>query len=185
MDTPHVGALRLARSPKLHTRLLLVTLVTVLVAAGTALGTTTSASAAGATARVGSSQAKTYPRMATGTYEKRVQYWVNRKRNQHDLRRLRIAGCTDTSAEQWSSYLARNDLFNHQEMSDLLDRCNAMYAGETLGRGAISPRRLVRMWMDSDGHRHVLLSRKSRRIGIGAVPDAYGRWVVAANFMRF
>ncbi|HJR36919.1 MAG TPA: CAP domain-containing protein, partial [Nocardioidaceae bacterium] len=61
----------------------------------------------------------------------------------------------------------------------------AMYAGETLGRGAISPRRLVRMWMHSDGHRHVLLSRKSRRIGIGAVPDAYGRWVVAANFMRF
>ena len=70
---------------------------------------------------MGSSQAKAYPRMATGTYEKRVQYWVNRKRNQHDLRKLRIAGCTDTSAEQWSSYLARNDLFYHQEMSDLLD----------------------------------------------------------------
>ena len=63
--------------------------------------------------------------------------------------------------------------------------CNAVYAGETLGRGTITPRTLVRMWMRSDGHRAVLLNSKSRRIGVGATPDSSGRWVVAANFMRF
>jgi uncharacterized protein YkwD len=69
-------------------------------------------------------------------------------------------------------------------MEDLLTRCDARYAGETLARGSVAPRRLVRMWMHSDGHRRVLMSSKARRIGIGASPDTQGRWVVAANFMR-
>jgi uncharacterized protein YkwD len=183
MDTPFLGALRPARSPNLVTRLLVAALLGTLLAAGSAPGTTAPASAV--TSRLSAAQAQSYPAMATGTYEKRVQYWVNRKRRNHDLPRLSVAACTDRSAERWSSYLARNELFYHQSMEAILERCSATYAGETLGRGAISPRRLVRMWMDSEGHRHVLLSRESSRIGIGAKPDAYGRWVVAANFMRF
>ncbi len=118
-------------------------------------------------------------------YEKRVQRLVNARRANHDLPRLRIAKCADKVAEDWSSYLAANGEFYHQSMTDVLDRCEATYAGETLGRGTMSPRKLVRMWMESPGHRAVLLSKKSRRIGVGATADADGRWVVAANFIRF
>jgi cysteine-rich secretory family protein len=62
---------------------------------------------------------------------------------------------------------------------------DAYYAGETLGRGAITPKTLVTMWMHSAPHRHVLMSKSPTRIGIGATPNAHGEWVVAANFMRF
>jgi uncharacterized protein YkwD len=110
---------------------------------------------------------------------------VNKRRAAHDLRRLKVASCADDVAESWSRYLAANNEFFHQSMTDVLDRCDATYAGETLGRGSMRPRKLVRMWMESPGHRAVLLSSKARRIGIGATPDADGRWVVAANFIRF
>jgi uncharacterized protein YkwD len=122
---------------------------------------------------------------APDTYEKRVQRLVNVRRANHDLSRLRVAACADNVAEDWSYFLAMNGEFFHQSMSDVLDRCDATYAGETLGRGAMAPRKLVRMWMQSPGHRAVLLSSKARRIGVGATPDSDGRWVVAANFIRF
>ena len=41
------------------------------------------------------------------------------------------------------------------------------------------------MWMESPGHRRILLSRDARRIGIGANHSTSGGWVVAANFVRF
>jgi uncharacterized protein YkwD len=119
------------------------------------------------------------------TYEGKVQYWVNRQRVQRGLPRVRLANCTDQVAEEWSKHLSTTGQFYHQSMADVLDACNAVYAGETLGRGTMGPRKLVRMWMQSDPHRVVLLSSKSRHIGIGANYDGTGRWVVAANFMRF
>lgn len=125
------------------------------------------------------------PAMAPDTYESRIEYWINRKRGRHGLPAVRLARCADLVAERWARYLADNDAFYHQSMTDVLNRCDASWAGETLGRGAVSPRRLVRAWMHSPEHRAILLSRKARRIGVGAAPDAFGRWVVAADFMRF
>ena len=122
---------------------------------------------------------------ASDTYESQVQQLINVRRAAHGLPRLKFASCPDGTAEVWSRHLASTDEFYHQSMTGLLDKCNAMYAGETLGRGTMSPRTLVQMWMDSPPHRAVLLSSKSRRIGIGATYDAYGRWVVAANFVRY
>lgn len=175
MNTQVLSALRPARNWNVRSRLLLATLLSAVLATGMTAGAAASASAA---------SAASYPAMAPSTYEQRVQFWVNKMRKRHDLRRLRVAACPDNVAERWSEHLAVNDLFYHQSMEDVLDRCDAMYAGETLARGAITPRHLVRLWMNSSGHRHVLLSSESRRIGIGATPDAHGRWVVAANFVR-
>jgi uncharacterized protein YkwD len=118
-------------------------------------------------------------------YEKRVHRLINKRRAGHDLRRLRLADCPETTAKRWSRHLARTEEFYHQSMTDVLDACEAVYAGETLGRGSMTPRKLVRMWMESSGHRAVLLSPKSRRIGIGASVMSDGRHVVAANFIRF
>lgn len=121
----------------------------------------------------------------TATYEREVQYFVNQVRAQHGLRKLRVASCTDQVAERWNRHLATSGGFYHQSMQTVLQRCNARYAGETLGRGGMAPRELIQLWMDSPPHRAVLLSGKSRRIGVGAEYDAAGRWVVTANFMRF
>jgi uncharacterized protein YkwD len=43
---------------------------------------------------------------------------------------------------------------------------------------------MVQLWMNSDGHRHILLSRYPNRIGIGAYQDSRGDWLVAADFAR-
>lgn len=126
-----------------------------------------------------------YPSYSTGAYERQVQYWVNRQRSAHGLRTLRLHRCTDGVAERWGRYLAENDQFYHQSMTAILRKCHAKYAGETLGKGQITPRRLVVLWMHSPTHRDILMSKAPNRIGIGSYPDAHGQWVTAANFMRF
>ena len=176
MNTRGFGVLR-PRSTRSAARRALVAATTSAVALGLSVGTLAPAATA--------VQAAAGSATAPDTYEKRVQRLVNKRRANHDLPRLRMAACADNVAEDWSYYLAANGEFFHQSMSDVLDRCDARYAGETLGRGAMTPRKLVRMWMQSPGHRAVLLSSKSRRIGVGATADADGRWVVAANFIRF
>jgi uncharacterized protein YkwD len=155
---------------------LLTSLLGVLAATG-ALGV--------ATATTAFAQVDESSVIGPNAYETGVQYWINRVRHEHALSRLRIATCTDEVAERWSAHLAKTNEFYHQSMYDLLDRCDAQYAGETLGRGGMTPRHLVQLWMESPPHRAVLLNGRSRRIGIGAELDAFGRWVVTANFMRF
>lgn len=122
--------------------------------------------------------------MSADTYESRVQYHVNRVRDARGLPRLRLESCTDGTAERWAKYLATSGEFYHQSMMNIIDKCDAYYAGETLGRGAISPKTLVQMWMDSPAHKDVLLSKHARRIGVGAYA-ADGQWVTAANFTKF
>lgn len=122
---------------------------------------------------------------ALDTYEQRVHRLVNKRRANHGLPRVRFARCANRVAEEWSQHLSSTGLFEHRSMTEVLDRCNARYAGETLGRGTMKPRKLVRMWMQSPGHRAILLSPKPRRIGVGAAPDDSGRLVVTANFIRF
>ncbi|HET7387776.1 MAG TPA: CAP domain-containing protein [Nocardioidaceae bacterium] len=165
-------------------RALVTALVATTAVAGvTATGSTTHDSSSG-TRAVAASYVEVSPSLGTSTYERRVQHWINVRRGQHGLGKLRISHCTDRIAERWGRHLAVNDEFYHQSMSRILNRCNAYYAGETLGRGAISPKHLVYLWMHSPEHRHILLSHYPTRIGIGAYPDRFGEWVVAADFMR-
>jgi uncharacterized protein YkwD len=141
------------------------------------------AAPAPAPARVASPSSISAP--APDTYEKRVRYWINVERERRSLPRLAFAGCTDSVAERWTTYLVSYDEFFHQSMEVILNQCNARYAGETLGRGAITPKRLVQLWIKSDAHRAVLFSTSPRRVGIGSALDRSGRWVTTANFMRF
>ena len=122
--------------------------------------------------------------MSADTYESRVQYHVNKKRAARGLPKLRLERCTDGTAERWAKYLASSGEFYHQSMMTIINKCDAYYAGETLGRGAISPKKLVYLWMHSPAHKDVLLSKHARRIGVGSYL-ANGQWVTAANFTKF
>lgn len=122
--------------------------------------------------------------MSSSTYEAKVQYQINRRREARGLPKLRLESCTDSTAERWAKYLASSGEFYHQSMGTIINKCNAYYAGETLGRGAVSPNKLVYLWMNSDAHRQVLLSPYAKRIGIGSYISG-GQWVTAANFTKF
>ena len=147
--------------------------------------TTPATSATSARSAIELSSVAVRPAYDPQTYENQVKLYVNNERRKRGLPALAWAGCTDTVAERWASYLASHDAFYHQSMTALLRRCNARYAGETLAKGNITPRTLVTLWMNSPIHRHVMLSSSPHRIGIGAVPDSDGEWVVAANYMTF
>ncbi|HET7735615.1 MAG TPA: CAP domain-containing protein [Nocardioidaceae bacterium] len=158
--------------------------------AATLFGTTSATASAEETSNSGSTtttaaKAMASPAMDPEVYERKVQYWINQVRLNRGLSKVRWESCTDTVAERWSSYLARTLEFFHQDLGALIDGCNARYAGETLAKGPIGPRGIVRAWMNSDGHRAILLSSKPKRIGVGAYADENGYWVVAANFSRF
>jgi uncharacterized protein YkwD len=122
--------------------------------------------------------------MSNDTYESKVRYFINKRRAKHGLAKLSFESCTDGVAERWARKLADTGTFYHQDMGSVLNRCDAYYAGETLGKGAISPYRLVQLWMQSPPHRHVLLSKNAKRIGVGAYVDGSGLWVTAANFTK-
>jgi uncharacterized protein YkwD len=167
-------------------RVLAAAAVTVFAAVGV-IGSpaTTTATTATSSPAIELSAVAVRPAYDAQTYENQVKLYVNNERRKRGLPALTWATCTDTVAERWASYLASHDAFYHQSMTALLRRCNARYAGETLAKGNITPSTLVNLWMNSPAHRQVMLSSSPRRIGIGAVPDSHGQWVVAANFMRF
>jgi uncharacterized protein YkwD len=119
--------------------------------------------------------------MDADTYEKRVHTLINTKRAKRGRRALTFHACPDSFSETWARHLADTGGFTHQRIRPILRRCNARYAGEVLGRGYWSPAQMVRAWMRSTPHRRILLKRKPNRLGVGAVLDSKGRWVVTAN----
>ena len=159
------------------TRRILIAIIAVVASSFAVLGgTTTSADAA----------SLSYIRSINpDTYEARVITWINRERTARGLVPVKAQSCTDYYAERWSRYLGRNLTFFHQDLDPFFSHCHARYAGETLARGAVSPKEIVNLWMHSDGHRAILLSKSPRRIGVGAFLDSRGDWLVAADFTRF
>ena len=129
-------------------------------------------------------QAAAADKWSKATYERQVQYWVNVRRKRAGLPALKLARCADRTADRWSQHLASTNSFYHQEMRVVLRACGARYAGETLGKGAISPKYLVTLWMRSPGHKAVLMARTPRHIGVGSYVNGNGQWVTAANFVR-
>jgi uncharacterized protein YkwD len=126
-----------------------------------------------------------HPGMSRTSYERATLRNINAVRRAHHLGTLSFASCSNRVASKWSTHLALTHGFYHQSMLRLLNVCRARYAGETLGMGTMTPKKLVSLWMHSPPHRHILLSKNPQRIGIGATPNANGEWVVAAEFMRF
>ena len=66
--------------------------------------------------------------------------------------------------------MARYSRFSHQRLMPILRRCHRTAAAENIavGSGQTSARTFVRMWMRSPSHRHNLLNRKYRYIGVAA-----------------
>ena len=165
----------LGRALRCGHRTLVVVLSLGLATTGLAVLTTAPAGAAGAGTAVTS--------MTSDAYEQMVQQHINRVRAAHGLRGLRFHSCTDGTAERWALQLASSGRLVHQSPGNILSTCHARYASETLGKGAFSPRGLVRTWMHSSAHRPLLLSRHARRIGVGTYLSG-GQWVTAANYTR-
>ena len=123
--------------------------------------------------------------IAPSSYETQLHSLINRERAKRGLRKLQIEGCTDGFATRWTQHLVDTSSFYHQPIRPILDQCHARYASEMIGWGTSAPRTMVTAWMKSSGHRRLLLSSKPRRIGVGAILNSQGQWIVTVNFTRF
>jgi len=109
--------------------------------------------------------------------ERKVVKLVNRIRAHHGLRKLRASRTLAHAASDHTGDMLRADYLSHNSsdgtpMATRVRRyTGARWVGEniavTTSRRRGLARRVVRMWMASPPHRAVLLSPKSRRIGVG------------------
>lgn len=143
----------------------------------------------------GSAQAATWavPVISTATppvsldhFEDQLMVEINKARRANDRKRIPVYDtCADRMAEQWGTHLATTGLFEHRNQNQVLRRCDVTWAGENLVRGTgLTPEAMVRAWLNSPGHRVILLSPKARRAGVSVTLDAQGRLVGVLNVVR-
>jgi uncharacterized protein YkwD len=111
---------------------------------------------------------------------------LNHERRKHHLRRLSFNHRLAVAGLRHARDMVKNDYFSHDEPSgrDFVERimrthyvlpASRWFLGENLAWGgskASTPREIVRAWMASPGHRHNILTRGFREIGIAIVPGA-------------
>jgi uncharacterized protein YkwD len=116
--------------------------------------------------------------------ERKVVKLVNRIRARHGLRRLKASRTLAHAASDHTGDMLRADYLSHNSsdgtpMATRVRRyTGARWVGENIAITACRrgvARRVVRMWMASPTHRAVLLSPRSRRVGVGRERGRLGR----------
>ena len=132
-------------------------------------------------------QAATYPvapyTTANLNYARNIQYYINYERHRYGRQTVYQSSCPAWFAMHWNYGLAQTGLFYHQSMYRILSTCHASAAGEVLARGNQSSRAVVTAWMNSPGHRAILMDGRYNKIGVDA-RYAAGVWTFAADFTR-
>lgn len=127
--------------------------------------------------------------------ERAIVRAINRQRAKHGLSNLKSSRRLARAADYHSWEMLDADYFAHESRDggSFADRVRR-YAdhraiGETLamlgGCGRKAARKVVRMWMNSPGHRAILLSSSFRRVGLGKRSgelDGSRACVVTADF---
>ena len=144
------------------------------------LGVTAGPATAGASAGASEADAP----LDLDLFEDRILAVVNKHRKAADLKPVRsVNGCIDRFSERWARHLADTGDFVHRNQHRILRRCDLTWVGEDLVRGTgLTPASAVRAWLDSPGHRAVLMKPRANRAGIGIRVDAQGRVVGVLNF---
>jgi uncharacterized protein YkwD len=116
-------------------------------------------------------------------YQNKVFKIVNNVRANHNKVKLRKNTCLQRFANRHAERMAKQKRLFHQNLGRVMRRCGLRAAGENVARGNVAPRRIVRMWMRSPGHRANILRPGYRITGVAA-RKAGGQWWVAQVFGR-
>ena len=114
---------------------------------------------------------------ARNTLEARVLVEINVLRRQHGLAPLRTSGALRAAADAHSGAMVSGGFFAHGDFSRRVARYyrRAGYATWSVGENLLwsSPdvdaSQAIRMWLNSPGHRRILLTARWREIGLAAV----------------
>ncbi|ROR89836.1 CAP domain-containing protein [Nocardioides aurantiacus] len=104
------------------------------------------------------------------SFDTQVLAATNAQRKRHGLRPLRMTSCPDRYANSWTRHLASRDTMYHQALRPIMRNCGLRAAGENLAwrGGSMTATQVVRMWMNSPGHRRNILTARYKYIGIDA-----------------
>lgn len=124
--------------------------------------------------------------LATDASEDALLARINAARAGEGLTPIRsLDVCTDALAEKWGEHIARTGRLEHRDQRQVIRRCDGSWAGETLVRGTdLTPDDMLALWMDSPGHREILMSPRARRAGIAITTDGQGRTIGVVNLVR-
>ena len=116
--------------------------------------------------------------------ERAIVRAINRQRARHGLAAVKSNRRLARAADLHSSDMLDGDYFAHESRdgSPFHVRVRRYVSYRALGEnlamvgrcGKRSARRIVRMWMESPGHRAILLDSAYRRVGIGKRSGDYG-----------
>jgi uncharacterized protein YkwD len=115
-------------------------------------------------------------------YQRKVFHWTNVARRRHDLPPFKRIPCLRKIAVRWAEHLAATGDFEHQNLRVIFRRCDRVRsAGENIARGGVTPKRMVRLWMRSSGHRANILNPSFTHLGVGTAVRN-GRWTGVQDF---
>jgi uncharacterized protein YkwD len=125
------------------------------------------------------------PRVDRG--ERAVVRAINKARAHHGIKRLKTAPRLALAADVHTRNMLVRNYFSHGAFAQRVRRyVSFRRIGETIAWSSrCSARGIVRMWLNSSGHRAVLLSRGFHRVGIGRRKGSLGSrraCVVTADF---
>jgi uncharacterized protein YkwD len=100
-------------------------------------------------------------------YESRVVTAINAQRTAHHLKPLRYTSCPDRYAEALASKLRYATTLRHQSLGPIMSACGANRASENIARARLAAPSLVRLWMNSPGHRANILDPNVTQVGVG------------------
>jgi uncharacterized protein YkwD len=125
------------------------------------------------------------PRLDRG--ERAVVRAINKARAHHGIKRLKSAPRLAQAADVHTRSMLVRNYFSHGSFAQRVRRyVSFRRIGETIAWSSrCSARRIVRMWLNSPGHRAVLLSPGFRRVGVGRRKGRLGSTracVVTADF---
>lgn len=119
----------------------------------------------------------------TVSYADQVLALTNRERTSRGLRALSYSSCADGYADSWARSLSLAGVLSHQPLSLILAACTARSVGENVAYGNVTPEQLVKMWMDSAGHRANILNAGFTHLGVGDVKLSSGRVYAVQVFL--
>ena len=108
---------------------------------------------------------------------------MNSVRARHGLPALRASGSLAKAADAHSAAMLRTGAFTHGSVNARLRRyTRARSVGETLAwMSRCNSRKVVAMWLQSAGHRKIVLARKFHAVGVGRKASS-SRCMVTADF---
>lgn len=131
---------------------------------------------------------KAGPEVGDSAARKAVTCVINKARKKRGLKRVRANAKLVQAASAHSYDMVMNGYFSHispggdsaitrARQTGYMSGARAWGIGEALGWGggkAASPKRVVRGWLRSAGHRQIILSRGWRHIGVGVMLGSPG-----------